>query len=122
MKPVTRRTVMAGAAAAVAVVPVVGLGKGVEGPSELAGKIRHLMAQEKAPFGRDLPDAEVDRLYAELVEPLYETFPGVPARSAEDAHAAFEYLLDNDLIEHGAGGYEMVTESLVEAIRAYLKG
>jgi hypothetical protein len=57
--------------------------------------------------------------HGQLLNRCGETVPG-HEQSAEDALAAFDYLIEEDLIEYGCNGYEKVVEPLVDAIRAYL--
>jgi hypothetical protein len=113
---ITRRKAITALAVMPASVAIPAVGVSVGG--ELADKIRTLIAYEQANAG--LSDAASDRHWRTVVRPHYKTFPGVPARSAEDALEAFDYLIRGDLIEHGANGYEKVTQSLVKAIRDYL--
>ena len=45
---------------------------------------------------------------------------GVPARTAEDALAAFDYLREKELTDKFGGPYEQFVESLIDAIRGYI--
>ena len=89
MKPVTRRSGMAGSAAVVAI-PVLPAAAS-PGAGELTAKIRKLKDNWEG-IG-EMDDPEADKLYENVIQPHYKTFVGVPARSAEDALAAFDYLI-----------------------------
>jgi hypothetical protein len=139
MKALSRRSVTTGLAAAVAAVPGVGLSMAAKAAtterSELASLIdlywRQVDAFNDTPFDNDV-DFDVQALMT--YEATRERMVGVPARTAEDAVAALDWLIRDEcelsvLSEDGGcseadgpiGDYHTLVLSLVNAIRDYIK-
>ena len=126
MKPLSRRSVTTGLAAAVTAIPAVGLCKGVEGPSELAALIRRYYEEVDAFSSVDhLTDAAADAHADATFNATMAEMIGVPARTANDALAAMEWLLREgadsmiDFDPHGTL-WTRTCLSLVNAVRDYL--
>jgi hypothetical protein len=129
-------TVVASAPAAVALAAVPAFAS-VEGPSELAGLVRRYFA-ETADFNRiAVQDGRTDDDNDALADATYETtlerMIGVPARSAEDALAALDWLVKEEADfgtdydqgeddDDALGQHVQVVTSLVDAIRGYIEG
>jgi hypothetical protein len=122
MKPLSRRSVTTGIAAAVTAIPAIGhsaIVPKVEPESKLAALLSELLVAEKAWISDD--DRIADRNHRKLVVPAERAIVGVPARTAEDALRALDYLIEHDLIADGTfGGYGKMADSLVDAIRGYI--
>ena len=129
MKPLTRRSVTTGLAAAVTAIPALGLPIGVvmaKGePGQLAALIRRYWAEVDA-FNAD-PAMEDDGLYfsEQPFDLTARQMIGVPARSADDALAAIELVIrdgEHSMIELDPDGskWARLHTSLVTAVRDYL--
>ena len=126
MKPLTRRSVTTGLAAAVTAVPAVGLSKEADGPSELAALVRRDYEEVDAfnlvaHLTGEASDAHADATYnATMAEMI-----GVPARTASDALAAMEWLTREgagSMIELDAEGtpWSKTCLSLMNAVKEYI--
>ena len=110
---------MAGSAAALAAVPVVGLGKS-EGPSELAGLIRRYWVEWNA-FPNGASDDEINAYVAATFRATEDAMIGVPARTAEDALAALDFLIrESEDFELDLSDDEGLHGSLIGAVRDYI--
>lgn len=122
MKPLTRRSVTTGLAAAGADVPWIEACKGR--PGELAA-LFHLYSAKRAVYrvADTAGDEGLDEaLYADLQAAEF-AMRRVPVRSAEDALAVLDYLEERELIAETWGGdAKDFVESLVAELRAYLAG
>jgi hypothetical protein len=135
MKPLSRRSVTTGLAAAVTAIPALGLCKGAEGPSELAAIVRRYFAEldefDSMPghVFDALPDAEVHAIANATYAGTAKKMIGVPARTPADALAAVDWIIRegrDSVIEidgkPDAFLYNRVTHSLIHALRDYLAG
>jgi hypothetical protein len=125
MKPLSRRSVTTGLAAAVTAVPAVGFCKGAEGPSELAAIVRRYFA-ELAAFNAD-PRGDDDEFYNadQPFDATLQQMIGVPVRSHQDAAAAVDMVLEcgrGCMIDFGENPYGQVAEWCLHALRDYLAG
>ena len=127
MKPLTRRSVTIGLAAAMAAIPAVGLYKGAEGPSELAALARQYFA-EVAAFNSSPDLGDDDFFHADQpFDVTLQQMVSVPVRSIEDALAAVEVVLHEgdegcmiDLSSECAS--DTAAASCLHALRDYLAG
>ena len=88
-----------------------------------AGRLSALMVRLQAEEKRwrdECDDNLSDALYEKIVTPTMGAIIGVPARTPEDALAAIDYLIREQLIEEGAKDFGAMVDSLVEAIRGYI--
>ena len=123
MKPLSRRSVTTGLAAAVTAIPAVGLCKNAEGPSELAGLVRRYF-DEVAAFNADPRGEDNDFYHADQpFDVTLEEMIGVPVRNPDDAAAAVDMVLEcgrDCMIDFGEGSYGCAAESLLHSLRDYL--
>jgi hypothetical protein len=129
MKTLSRRSVTTGLAAAVTAIPAVGLSNGLTMAKGEAGELTLLIQRywrERDAFNQHKleTDEEADALAAATYEAAERALVGVPARSAEDAHAAIDWLIregTHSMIELGDdGSWGSVCKSLATAVRDYL--
>ena len=125
MKPLSRRSVIAGSAAVVTAIPVVGLCKDAEGPSELVAIVQRYFAELDA-FCADPRD---DDEFCNADQPFDATLQqmiGVRVRSSnDDAAAAVDMVLEcgrGCMIDFGENPYGRVAEWCLHALRDYLAG
>lgn len=96
MKPLSRRSVATGLAAAVTAIPAVGLSVGLakasRGPSELAALIRRYWSEVDA-FNANAPEDDDDYIADQRYDLTMAEMVGVQARSADDAIAAMDWII-----------------------------
>ena len=131
MQAINRRralTVVATAPIAIAASPGFAAGE----PGELAALVRQYFKQvaafNKTSVGDYRTDEQNDALAEATYEATQERMIGVPARTAEDALAALDWLIKEgvdfeiDYSDEPDGRHEEVVVSLVTAIRSYIEG
>jgi hypothetical protein len=116
-------TVVAAAPVAVAAFPSIALGE----PGELANLIRKYWSEIDFFNTRTLgwSDEESDAFAAQTFEATLEQLIGVPARSADDAIAALEWVLKEgkyNMISFSWEPHGSAAQSLINAARDYLAG
>lgn len=129
----TRRSVTAGLAAAVTIVPGVALAKAAPGQtSELAALIRRWWAEGDAfnALPNDILGDHASAIANSTYNATANQMIGVPARTPEDTLAAIEWLIREDdaneriHFDDSVCGclYDRVSHSLMHAVRDYLAG
>ena len=122
MRHIGRRELLGGGVAALtAGVAVLPAAAAIEPHSQLAELMEEYRSAERS-WGAIYDDKQADKYYAAHVRPMYRVIGGTPARTQQDALAAIDYLIANDLIERGGTGYDIMLEGLVKSIRAYIAG
>jgi len=123
MKPLSRRSVTTGLAAAVAVIPLVGLATSAvanPGDDKLLAVIGRYKAEVDAinASHEDLSDEEIDA-WVNRADAILTEAAGLPALTAASALAALDLVSDEeDIGEHSIFGDQF--RSLIEAIRGYI--
>ena len=116
MKPLSRRSVMAGSAAALTAIPALALPVAASEGGELAALVRRYFAEVEA-FNADPPE-DYEAFFATQPSDLtVREMVGVPVRTREDALAVIEFMERDNCIEM----YGPV-ESLVDGLRGYIEG
>ena len=124
MKPLSRRTVIAGTAAVVTAIPAVGLAKAPQEPSELAALVQRYFAEVDHFNIVAVADDRTDEQNDALAEATYyrteHEMERTPVRTAKDALAILDYFEREDVFGHYCGEMDTLIGSLVGGLRAYL--
>lgn len=121
MKSLSRRSVMAGSAAAVTAIPSLALPVAAREGGELAALVRRYFAEVDA-FNADPPEDNKAYFATQPQDLSLRAIGKTAVRTKQDALAVLEFMEREDVFTSWCGCGEGVIESLTDGLRAYIEG